>query len=287
MGALAAPSPCPAPPGVAGSGAGCQHLVGGQPADAMLAQERHHGSAPQPSCGGGRGGEPQERPKPGFVGGGAEGERLRIKPVELLAQPTGQAPPLLAQLILDPRPLPQLNDQGILGRERPEGRRSVARAVASTSASRRSSLAPATCNGRGSGRDCLGLSAKTWKPRSSSVSTTAPRGTSSATATRAGSPPRELRQPLGEGLERHGLMSNGALAQWHALGVEHGDLVSNSAPINADVQRVRSLRHRASFARPAAPRRSRRTLYWRLARNSPQDIPPRSGPLGRGSVFGA
>src|SRR5258708_37432500 len=32
---------------------------------------------------------------------------------------------------------------------------------------------------------------------------------------------------------------------------------------------------------------SRRTLYWRLARNSPQDIPPRSGPLGRGSVFGA
>src|SRR5258708_22987653 len=95
-------------------------------------EQRHVGArrpgargAPEPSTPGGARhgeGEPHERPKPPFVGGGTEGERLRIKPVELLAQPTGEAPPLLAQLILHPRPLPKLNDQRILGRERPEGR---------------------------------------------------------------------------------------------------------------------------------------------------------------------
>jgi hypothetical protein len=32
-----------------------QHLVGGQPADAVLAQERHDGRSPEPPGGGGRG----------------------------------------------------------------------------------------------------------------------------------------------------------------------------------------------------------------------------------------
>jgi hypothetical protein len=134
-----------------------EHLIGGQPTDAMRAQERHHGGAPEPEGRGGRGGEPHGRPKPPFVGGGTEGERLRIKAMELLAQPTGEAPPLLAQLILHPRPLPKLNDQRILGRERPEGR--LVGREGGGQYERIPTIIfgpPRPCRGRGSGRAAWG-----------------------------------------------------------------------------------------------------------------------------------
>src|SRR5690242_3257228 len=110
----------------------------------MRAQERHHGGAPEPEGRGGRGSEPHERPKPPFVGGGTEGERLRIKPVELPAQPTGETPPLLTQLILHRDHSRSSMIKGSSGASARKAGWSVARAVASTNASRRSSLAPAT-----------------------------------------------------------------------------------------------------------------------------------------------
>jgi len=48
-------------------------------------------------------------------------------------------------------------------------------------------------------------------------------------------------------------MSDGALTQRRSQSVEHGHLVRGGAPINADVQRISRLSHRASFPQPAAP----------------------------------
>ena len=42
--------------------------------------------------------------------------------MKLFAQPISEAPPLLAQLVLDPRPLAKLDDQGSLELEPPESR---------------------------------------------------------------------------------------------------------------------------------------------------------------------
>src|SRR5215217_1862421 len=67
--------------------------------------------------------------------------------------------------------------------------RSVRSEQASTWASRLSSLAPATLKRSRKRSSCLGLMAKTLKPRSSSASTTGPRGVSIAAAISAGSAP--------------------------------------------------------------------------------------------------
>jgi hypothetical protein len=188
-------------------------LIGGQPTDAMRAQERHHGGAPEPEGRGGRGGEPHERPKPPFVGGGTEGERLRIKAVELLAQPTGEAPPLLAQLILHPRPLPKLNDQRILGRERPEGRLVGREGGGQYERIPTIIFGPRDRVAVAEAVELLGVEREDVEAAfEQRVDHRAPRHLQ-RDGDASGLPARELRQPLGEGVERHGLMGNGAFAQ--------------------------------------------------------------------------
>jgi hypothetical protein len=166
-----------------------EHLVSGQPADAMLAQERHHGGPPESLGRRGRGREFDERPEPGLVGGRAQRKQLRRESMKLFAQSISEAPPLLAQLVLDPRPLAKLDDQGRLELEPPESR-SIGRQgsgqyerVPTIVLGARDRVAVAEAV------ELLGVEREDVKASPSSVSTTAPRGTSNPTATRAGSPP--------------------------------------------------------------------------------------------------
>ena len=142
---------------------------------------------------------------------------------------------------------------------------------ARTNASRRSSLAPATvCRSR-KRSSCLGLSEKTCRPRSSNVSTMAPRGTSMATAMRPGSADQS-RELVGQGGEAYAGVRDAALGDKLPLGVQHAHHVRFASPIHPHEELVFRLSHTRLLARCQPRRGAMSSLYWRSRRNSPPDV---------------
>src|SRR5215510_10666713 len=108
---------------------------------------------------------------------------------KLLAQATHVAASIASVLLMHARPLPQLDKRRIAcGQPRRKQCLSVRNAEAITSQSRLSSLAPATVNRLRNRSTCLGLIECTLNPRSISVSTTGPCGTSIAIRIASGVP---------------------------------------------------------------------------------------------------
>jgi hypothetical protein len=91
------------------------HLRGVQPPDPMVAQQ-----AGDPPCGetvlvGRRRGQPQERPEPGLVGCRAERQHPWREAIHQVAELIGEPPLLVAEILIDPRPLPHLEDERMIG----------------------------------------------------------------------------------------------------------------------------------------------------------------------------
>ena len=96
-----------------------------------------------------------------------------------------------------------------------------------------SSLTPATvCRSR-KRSSCLGLSAYTWKPRSTKDSTRAPRGVSMATATDSGRPSTIFSNSSKKARSESPSMLHLALRNHIALGVQDVDLMPFGGPVDA------------------------------------------------------
>src|SRR5215831_3220662 len=107
-----------------------QHLGRGDPPDAMSLPNALDGAFPQTTgCGRGRRRGPQlEKPVGSEIV--ADRERLRVIPPELFADAVGEPVALLLQVLAHSRPLAQLDDGRILGRQLPEAVSVGAQAVA-------------------------------------------------------------------------------------------------------------------------------------------------------------